>query len=250
MADYNFMIDMFLRLVEPLFPYTFDPLLKPLLTLGGPHTGALLTVAVISVGLSAMLMVLKYFLMDMDKYEEVKTRRKDLNKKMKKAKKDNDPDATGEHMQEMMALQKDMFASQMKPMLVSMVIFFIVLPWMYVTFTPIVDLTPQTDGTYTGTLEHNGYELDLTVVNQTDGEPVVVMDDTEYAVGDGVVMEDLTWSIRAISLENAQTIRLSAVILHLPFTLPLIGDTLGWFGTYFLFILPFSLIFGRLLGIQ
>lgn len=245
---YNFMIDFFLRLVEPLFPYTFDPLLKPLLAVSSPGTGALLTVAAISVGLSAMLMVLKYFLMDKDKYEEVKNRRKDLNKKMKEAQKEDNPEETSEHMQEMMALQKDMFMSQMKPMIVSMLIFFIILPWMYVTFTPIVDLSPADDGTYTGMMEYNGYETEITVINESD-EPIVVVDGEEHDIGDRFQMEDLDWRIGNADLENDETIRFTAIILNLPFSLPLVGDTLGWFGTYFLFIIPSSLIFGKLLGI-
>ncbi len=248
---YNFMIDLFLGLVEPLFPYTFDPLLQPLLSVGSAHTGAMLTVAVVSIGLSGMLMILKYFLMDMDKHEEVKERRKELNKKMKQAQEDGDTEKTSEHMQEMMALQKDMFASQMKPMLVSMLVFFVVLPWMYTTFTPVVGLAAADGGTYTGDLQFNGYTQELTIENRTGTEPVVIVDGEERQVGETLQIDDLSWRIRDITLtEETQSVRLAAIVLNLPFGLPLVGDTLGWFGTYFLFVLPFSMIFGKLLGIQ
>lgn len=249
--SYGFMIDFFLNLVRPLFPYTFDPLLQPLLSVGSPYTGALLTVATVSIGLSAVLMILRYLLMDLDKHEEVQERRKELNKKMKKAQKKGDTEKTNKHMQEMMSMQKDLFQLQMKPMLASMVIFFIILPWMYVTFIPIVSAAPANGNTFSGELVYNGHTLPVDVVNQTDADPVVVVNNTEYSVGDDFMMQDLHWKVKAINpSDDGYNVRLAAEIIRMPFSLPLVGDELGWFGTYFLFVLPFTIIFGKLLGIQ
>lgn len=248
---YNFTIDFFLDLVEPLFPYTFDPLLEPLLAIGSPHTGAILTVAVVSIGLSAALMILKYILMDLDKHEEVQTKRKELNKKMKKAQKKGEVDEANKHMQEMMGLQKDLMSLQIKPMLASMVIFFIVLPWMYVTFIPIVDMAPANGDTYTGELVYNGYTQPMEAENRTDTGPAVIVDGEEYTVEETFMMQDLPWKVKKITLaEDEQHVRLAAEIIQLPFSLPWVGDELGWFGTYFLFIIPFTIVFGKLLGIQ
>ncbi len=249
--SYGFMIDFFLNLVRPLFPYTFDPLLNPLLSVGSPYTGALLTVAAVSIGLSAVLMLLRYVLMDLDKHEEIKEKRSHLQDKMKDAQEDGDTAQTNKHMQEMMALQKDVFQLQMKPMLVSMVIFFVVLPWMYVTFIPIVSAAPVNGDAFTGELTYNGYTSPIDVVNETGTEPVVVANDTELTVGDRFQMEDLSWKLKDISdTEDGYNVRFAAVIIDLPFSAPLVGAELGWFGTYFLFIIPFTIVFGKLLGIH
>lgn len=250
---YGFMIDLFLQLVEPLFPYTFDPLLAPLLAVGSPHTGALLTVGVVSVGLSAALMLLRYVLMDLDKHERVQERRKEINKKMKEAQNDGEVSKANEHMQEMLSLQKDMFHLQMKPMLVSMVVFFIILPWMYTTFIPIVSLSPANGG-YTGALEYNGVTMPLTVENRTadnETQPVVIVDGEAYSTGESFTMQDLPWKVKDITVnEESADVRMAAEIIQLPFSLPFVGDELGWFGTYFVFVLPSSILFGKLLGIQ
>jgi uncharacterized membrane protein (DUF106 family) len=248
---YGFMIDFFLNLVRPLFPYTFDPILKPLLAVGSAHTGGLLTVAAVSIGLSAVLMLLRYVLMDLEKHEEIKEKRSELQDKMKEAQEDGDTEKTNEHMQEMMALQKDVFQLQMKPMIVSMVVFFVVLPWMYTTFVPIVTVTPANGGGFSGELVYNGYTEPVEVMNQTDGDPVVTVDGTELAVGDTFTMDDLHWKLKKVTpAGDGYHVRFAAEIIQMPFSLPFVGDELGWFGTYFLFVIPFTIIFGKMLGIQ
>lgn len=246
---YGFMIDFFLRLVEPLFPYVFDPLLLPLLNVGSPYTGALLTIGVVSVGLAGLLMLLRYWLMDLEKHEEFQERRKELSAQMKEAQNEGDVGDANEHMQEMMAMQKEFFQIQMKPMLVSMVLFFLFLPWMYTTFTPIVALDAVDNGTYEGELVYNGVTQPMMV--QNDSEPVVIVDGDEYSVEETFMMEDLPWKVKDITFEDdTSSVKVAAEVVQLPVSLPLVGDELGWLGTYFIFVFPASIIFGKLLGVQ
>lgn len=248
MAGYNFPISFFLDLLEPLFPYTFDPLLTPLLAMGSPHTGALLAIAVVSVGLSAALMGLKYLLMDLEKHREFQERRKEINEKMKAAQNDGEVDKANEHMQEMLKMQKEFFQLQMKPMLVSMLVFFLVLPWMYTTFMPVVSLSAS-GGAYSGELAYNGVSVPMTVENNS--EPRVVVDGETYTEGDRFMMDDLPWKVKQIDIsDESADVKLAAEVIQLPVSLPGVGDELGWLGTYILFVLPASIVFGKLLGIQ
>ncbi len=244
--SYGFAIDFFLNMLQPLFPYTFDPLFAPLLGVGSPLTGARLTIAAVSVVLAGILSIVYYLLMDLEAYQELQDRREELNEKMKEAREEGDMEESKEHMSKMSDLTMDNMKIMMKPMLASMVIFFLILPWMYVTFVPIADLNPVDNG-YTGDIELNGRTMPFEVVNGT--EPVVIVEGEEHAVGDSFTMEDLPWKVKDIDLENRQ-VRFAAEIVQLPFSLPLVGDELGWLSTYILVVIPFNFLFRKLLGIQ
>ncbi|MDY6776507.1 MAG: EMC3/TMCO1 family protein [Candidatus Nanohaloarchaea archaeon] len=243
---YGFAIDFFLQFMRPLFPYTFDPVFSPLLTVGSPATGAILTIVVVSVALAGILSLLYYALMDLEKYQEIKDRREELNEKMGDSEDEDEMEQAKEHMSEMKELTMENMKVMMKPMLVSMVVFFLVLPWMYTTFIPVTQLS-QSGGAYTGELVFNGRSVPVEAVNGT--KPSVVIDGENYTVGDSYMMKDLPWKVKAIDMEQGY-VRFAAEIIQLPVSLPIFGDELGWLGSYILIIIPFNLIFRKLLGIQ
>lgn len=249
MQGYGFMIDFFLGLVEPLFPFIFDPLFTPLLSISSPYTGALVTIAIISIGLSAILMLLRWWLMDLERHEELKEKRQEISDKMKEARNEGETEKANEHMQEMMSMQAEFFNIMLKPMLVSMVVFFVFLPWMYVTFIPVAPIAPM-DGGFEGTLQYNGVSEPFTVENRTGEEPVIIIDGNEYVEGDSFKTDDLPWKVKGIDLGENPSVKFAAEIVQLPVSLPFVGDELGWLGTYILFVFPFSFIFGKLLGVQ
>lgn len=244
---YGFAIDFFLSIVEPLFPYTFDPLFGSLLAVGSPLTGARVTILAVSIALSAIISVLYYLLMDVEQYQEIKEKREELNAKMKEAQDDDNVDEASKHMKEMAGMQKEFFTVMMKPMLVSMVVFFLLLPWMFTTFNPVVSIAPQDGGTYAGTLDYNGEELPFEV--DASGNATVVVDGEEIRPGEVAMMDDLRWKLQSVDVENEQ-VKFAAEILPLPVSLPLLGDELGWLGTYILISIPFTFLFRRKLGIQ
>lgn len=245
---YGMIYDTFLQLVEPLFPYLFDPLLIPLLGVGSPLTGARLTVLAVAITLAAILSLLYYFLMDLDRYQELQEKRKEMNEKMREAQEDGEMGDVSDQFEQMMDQMMEMYKLMMKPMLVSMVVFFLVLPWMYTTFTPVVELSAD-DGAYSGEFQFNGGSMPLTV--ETNSEERIVVDGETYAEGDTLYMDDLPWAVRNIQTDDDQaSVKLSAQILSFPFSLPLIGNSLGWLGSYIIFILPFSYTFRKLLGVQ
>ncbi len=245
---YGGIIDVFLGIMQPLFPYTFDPLLTPLLSVGGLLTGARLTIVVVSVFLSAVLSLLYYLLMDVERYQELKDERQALNEKMQAAKDDGDTEQANKHMKEMASLQKEFFTLMLKPMLASMVLFFVLLPWMYSTFTPVVTLAAA-DGTYTGDLAINGHTVPVTLRDRNSS--TVTVAGTELAQGDTTTLDTLPLKLKQVRVNDGEaTAKFAAEIVPLPITLPFLQDELGWLGTYILVSIPFTYLFRKKLGVQ
>lgn len=245
---YPGIVGVFIGLVEPLFPYTFDPLLTPLLAIGGTQTGALLTIAVVSLVVSLIIIGARYFIMDMDRYHELRERQKSLNERMKD-KDAEDLAKDGGQFGEMMDLMIEQMQLTMKPTLVTFPLIFLVLPWMYVTFTPIVTAVPA-NGDFTGELVYNGVSVPVTVSNQT-GNATAVIDGQERAVGDTFTVDGLTWKVKEITVqEDSAEMKAAAVIWYSPIGLPGTGKDVGWLGTYILISLVGSMALGKYLGLH
>lgn len=242
---YGFAIDFFLGLVQPLFPYTFDPVFGLLLGVGSPLTGARLTIVLVSIALSALISVLYYLLMDVEEYQRIKEKRETLNRKMKEAREDEDMDEANKYMKEMAGMQKEFFTVMLKPMFASMFIFFLLLPWMFVTFNPVVPL--QGNGTMSGELVFNGHALPVTV--EEAANRTVVVDGQNATIGEVITMDDMRWKLQAVDAEAGEA-KFAAEIVPLPFSLPFLGDELGWLGAYILISIPFTFGFRKMLGIQ
>lgn len=246
---YGFLIDTFLAFTRPLFPYTFDLVLGPLLGIGSPLTGARITVAVVSVLLSGLLSLLYYWLMDLDAYEEFKEKRETLQDKMQEARDEGNTEEASEYTKKMMELNMENMRLMLKPMLVSMVLFFLILPWMYTTFNPIVAMQPV-DSAFEGTLQFNGAATPMNV-EQRGNESVVVVDGAAVGTGERFLMGDMPWKVQSITInDEGAEVKMAAEIVQLPVSLPLVGDELGWLGSYILIVIPLTYAFRKKLGIQ
>lgn len=246
---YGFLIDTFLAFTQPLFPYTFDPVFGPLLGMGSPLTGARLTVAAISVLLAGLLSLLYYWLMDLEAYEEFKEKRSNLQDKMQEARDEGNTEEASKYTKEMMEMNMENMRLMLKPMLVSMVLFFLILPWMYTTFNPVVPMQ-ETGAGVAGTLQFNGGGETAMTLEQRNNTSVIVVDGETLAEGDRFLMEDLPWKVQTITADEEAEVKVAAEIIQLPANLPLVGDELGWLGSYILIVIPLTFIFRKKLGIQ
>lgn len=237
-----------LGVMEPIFPYTFDPLFGPLLAVGSPATGARVTVVVVTVTMAVLYSAITYLLMDRERYHEVKEEISELQEKMKEAQDDEELGESTDHMKESFKKQIDMFKARQKPMLVTFLLFFLVFPWMFATFSPVIPLTAADSG-YTGTLDLNGREMQLTVQNQT-GTATVTVNGESYTVGETFEMGDLPWKVKRISTGPTPEIKVAAVIWYSPVGLPGTGKDVGWLATYILLNIPVTMILSKKLGIQ
>ncbi len=237
-----------LSVMEPIFPYTFDPLFGPLLAVGSPATGARLTIVVVTVTMAVLYSVITYWLMDRERYQEVKEEISDLQEKMKEAQEDEELGESTDHMKESFKKQIEMFKARQKPMLVTFLLFFLVFPWLFATFTPVATL-PADGDVYSGTFEFNGREMGMTVQNES-GTAAVVVDGESYEQGEKFMMGDLPWKVESISTDGTAEVKVGAVIWRSPIGLPLIGNDVGWLATYILLNIPVTIFLSKKLGIQ
>ncbi|MFB6294405.1 MAG: hypothetical protein ABEI97_01480, partial [Candidatus Nanohaloarchaea archaeon] len=155
-----------------------------------------------------------------------------------------------DHMKKSFAKQIDMFKARQKPMLVTFLLFFLIFPWMFATFTPIMTLPAADGGGYSGTFEFNGRTMQVAVQNQT-GTPAVVVGNKSYTVGETFRMGDLPWKVKSISTgADAAEVKVAAVIWYSPVGLPMTGKDVGWLATYILLNIPITMLLSKKLGIQ
>ncbi|MDY6768632.1 MAG: EMC3/TMCO1 family protein [Candidatus Nanohaloarchaea archaeon] len=241
---YGFLIG----IMEPIFPYTFDPLFGPLLGVGSPATGARITIAVVTVVVAVLYSLITYYLMDRERYHEVKEEIQEIQEKVKEAQEDDEIGESTEHMKESFKKQFEMMKTRQKPMLVTFLLFFLVFPWLFATFTPITTL-PAADTGYSGTLDFNGRTMPLQVQNET-GTAAVVVDGERYGVGETFKMGDLPWKVKSIDTGEAAEVKVAAVIWYSPIGIPGTGKDVGWLATYILLNIPITMWLSKKLGIQ
>jgi uncharacterized membrane protein (DUF106 family) len=250
---YGMPYDIFMNLLRPVFPLA-DAIFAPLFSMFEYGLAAQLTVGIISVVLAAVISVIYTAVIDKEKQKEIKEKSKELQKKHKEAKEEGNHEKANKYLQENFSVQMEMMKVSFRPMLFTMIIFFLVMPWVVYTFVPVVDL-PQQDGQYQGDFTFLGgqYTLgELQAQQQSNDSYVLIHNGGEYTEGDRVKINGLDWNIRSIdTVENSPAkaeIKLSLSFLDLPFSLPLAGSSLEWLGFYIIVQLPFSIIFRKALG--
>ncbi|MCJ7478849.1 MAG: EMC3/TMCO1 family protein [Candidatus Nanohaloarchaeota archaeon QJJ-7] len=237
-----------LGFMEPIFPYTFDPLFGPLLGLGSPLTGVRVTVAAVTITVAVLYTLITYYLMDLEKYQKVKDEISEIQEKMKEAQENEDMGESTDHMKKSFKKQLEMMKTRQKPMLVTFLLFFLVFPWLFATFNPIVTL-PAADGGYQGDFAFNGGSMNLQVQNQT-GNASVLVDGENYEVGETFRMDDLPWKVKNIKTDDSANVELAAVVWYSPVPLPGTGKDVGWLATYILLNIPVTMYLSKKLGIQ
>ncbi len=138
--------------------------------------GMFFALTVISVLMSSVTTVFYRIFVDQSSMKEVRKNMETYREAANKFQKENDTAKMNENVSKMMELNKKYFSLSMKPLLVSLIIFAVVFPWMGKEFI--------------------------------------------------------------------------GVTVNLPFSVPFVGNNVGWFGWYFLLAIPSSVIMRKLLDVQ
>ncbi|MDY6777757.1 MAG: EMC3/TMCO1 family protein [Candidatus Nanohaloarchaea archaeon] len=252
---YGLPYDIFFIVVKPLFP-AVNALAAILFSLVGLDRGPQAALGALSVLVAAIISLFYVILIDQEEYQRIKDRQQELQNKYKEAQEEGDSEKAEKFMKENMAVQKEFMMVSFKPIIGSMVVFFLVMPWVLHTFVPVVQLQPQGD-VYRGELTMLGgrYTLTELTANRTGNSTYVLAHDgKKLGEGDTLTTDGLEWHIRSIkkvaNSEERVRAKLSLEFLDLPFSLPLIGSSLGWLGYYIIFQIPFTFLFRKMLGVQ
>lgn len=265
MASYGAMFDLFTPIVEPLFPL-LDIIFGVFLSQFGPDLGSQLALAAMSILMAAVVSLVYALLIDKERFNEIREKQSEYQDKIKEARDEGEMEKANKLLQENMGMQKEFMKVSMKPIIGSMVLFFLMIPWVLNTFVPVHELSAMDDatgldqtveGAWSGELAYyNGqYRLgEAQVHNTTNGSVTFVHDGTAYNQGDKLTLDGIQFQLSGIELpedgSGSAEVRLSHVFLPLPFSLPLAGSSFEWLGFYIIFQIPFTFLFRKALGVQ
>lgn len=227
-------------LMHPLFGI-YDQLFMPLLSLG-PHV----SLAFFSVALAALITVIYWLGMDLEKADEIKDKLDEHQEKMQEAQENGGE--VSEHMQEAIRLNTRFMKLNLKPMIGTMAFFILFFPWMNATYAPQIHMNATGNNTFRGQLEWAGSSTPVKVDNTT-SEYRVKLGDQSAGYHGYVNAYGVDWQVAGLKSDSPATLNLNAALVHLPFSLPLVGKALNWLGFYFIIVMPVGYAMRKAAGI-
>lgn len=180
------------------------------------------------------------FLIDQDKAQQIKERIRHLSSEARKAK--GDEARAKELMKESMAEQQKMMRMNMKPMLLSMVIVVVLLPYLAAVYSDAVVQLGDSPSSF----KLSG--KDFTLMKGDEGISVSGPQSFTCQLPCRRVIDGNVWKILA---DGSDRVKFELVAATLPPGLPLAGGwELGWIWWYVLVSIPLSIIIRALYGIK
>lgn len=229
----------------------YDAIFQPLLA-AGPYV----SLGFFSAVLAGMFSLIYWYLLDIEKADEIKDRLSEHQDKMKQARSNDNGDKASEHMQETMRLNQRLMKLNVKPMIATMVFVALIFPWLGHTFSPAVNME-KADSVYQGELNYAGKTAQLEVDNST-SPATVNIGDSSSQVGKTINALGVEWELKYFGQKSGgflkpggegNVVKLSAKFVDLPFSIPFAGNALNWLGFYILIAMPLTYVFRKLLGV-
>ncbi len=220
-----------------------------------------LMITLLSVGLSLFITIIYRVLTKPDEVRKMKDDMKFYKEKMNEAKKSGDKAKMGEYANEMLKASQGQFRMSMKPMMVTMLVFMLLLGWLNTNFGGVTADFGDEDTFFTyGGAEHllsyTGNAGDfVTGVDFNDNG--VFTDDEMFQKGDIFEYEETYWRPIAktegfymFATEKDNAVQFEMLIAKLPFTLPFIGNYVTWFWWYIFISLPATFVLRKVMGVE
>lgn len=203
-----------------------------------------LSLLIFSVVIVFLMNVPYRFLVNQQEAGAIKTKVKELQERSKYVQRQGNAMLASQLMRESLAEHSKLTRLTMKPMLVSLVVAIIILP----LFSNIYgDVTiPIKDGKGEAKVNGNQYTAEVTgttaKISSTDSRTVLA----ECAVPCRKSFGNELWNI---AIENNNVV-LQRIVALLPVSLPVISDSVGWLGWYFLVSIPLMILSRKMLKIN
>lgn len=234
------------QILTPLFGF-YNTLFQPLLQVG-PYV----SLGFFSAGLAALFAVIYWFLLDVERADEIKEKLNDYQDKMKEARENDENEKASEHMKKTLQLNQKFMMLNLKPMFATIIFVGLFFPWLGNTYAPNIQMNETQNQTWNGTLDYAGQAQDLQVMNNS--EITVQAGSNQAQLKDSIEMLGVNWQVMNFNQVQDQPhdarLKLNAHFVPLPVDLPYIGDALNWLGFYFIMIMPLTYVFRKLLGVQ
>ncbi len=229
------------------FNYIFAPLMAQ---------GDLFAIVSVSLLISFIFSALYLVLVDQQKMKRIKAETKEMQEKMKKAQKEGNDKEIKSLFSNSMKLNNEMMRLTMKPIIVSMIVFFMVIPWMSANYGDLSAKIVDGKGTFT----YNAVAYNVSVLGNSFHGPNPV-DSKTYTIGDKVLFAGKTWGtsynpdargffekFRNVPIYG--TLTFENVRYNLPFNFPGVGTKIGWLGLYIIISIPTTMLFRKILGVD
>ncbi|UCD02757.1 MAG: DUF106 domain-containing protein [Candidatus Aenigmatarchaeota archaeon] len=220
-----------------------------------------LTITLLSIGLSVIITVIYRVLTKPEEIRKMKDDMRFYKNKMNEAKKAGDRAKMNEYANEMLKASQRQFRSSMKPMMVTILIFFLLLGWLNTNFGGVrADFSGENEPvfSYAGEEHSMMYESnDEGFVTGVDfNDDGTFSEDERFANDEVFRYSGALWKpvtqmegFFLFAEPKEEAVRFEMFIAEMPFELPLIGNYLSWFWWYFFISLPATFILRKLMGV-
>jgi uncharacterized membrane protein (DUF106 family) len=240
--------------IEPIlmFLYSFyNTAFHPILTMG-PYVA----LGFFSFCLAGLFSIIYWYMLDIERAEEVKEKISSYQDKMKEARSNDNTDKASEHMQKTMELNQRLMKLNLKPMIGTMIFVGLLFPWLGATFAPAIELTETGNNTFEGDLTYAQKDVPVTVTNQS-GNITIESGNQTLGVSDSITAHGIRWDVSnfkehkggIFAEAKGHILNVNARFVDLPVSVPLAGDALNWLGFYILIAMPLTYIFRKMLGV-
>ena len=221
-----------------------------------------LDITLISIALSLLISVLYRVLTKPGEVRKAKQDMKFYKEKMNEAQKEGNKEKSKDYANEMLKASQLQMKYSMRPMIATLVIFFLLLGWLNSNYGSIaVDLKANPDAAfkYGGSSHRVYYEkasegMKAGVDMNDDGS---FSQDEMFKNGDVFGYNGALWRVGPVtegmffsSAEKENAVNFEMLVARMPFTVPFIGNYLTWFWWYIFISIPATMVFRKMLGVE
>lgn len=203
-------------------------------------SNATLMVFILSIIIMTVVNILYKFLIKQKEAKALKERVNEIKDEMKKYQKEGNKEKTSQALSEMLSAQNKLMRMTLKPMLISLIVFALFLPFINTMFGDVHVKIDNSFGDFS--IGNSSYQLEKTQAG------INIIGSATFSCEQLPCEKDLDgykWKIN----QRDKDIVFARVIVQMPVPIPVIGNELGWLGWYILCTIPVVIILRRALKI-
>lgn len=181
------------------------------------------------------------FMINQNELREIKQKMKEKQEEAKKLQSSN-PEEAKRVMTETLNLSNKQLRMTMKPMMLTLLLFFAFMPFINEAYGDKV--VAINNNMANMTIDRTFYSISLNEGKISVGNITCNLPCDEQSIG------SYKWNILMENNTNSSNIRFSRIVVLLPFSLPYFDNDFGWFMWYFLTSLILTFVFRKIVGVE
>lgn len=210
--------------------------------------GPLYAITAVSITISLILALAYKFLANQGKIKYARTELKELKTKMDAAKKKGNQKEMQKLFEKSLELNNQQLMLNMKPLLASMVLIALFLPWLAYAYGEVKSPVADNEGAYIYDKTNESFTI------TQNSEPMIKFDNNVIKTvknGDEIQIGARTHKVIIEQSDNkVNAVKFEGYIANLPFSFPIFGNTVGWLGLYIIISMPATFLFRKMLNVD